>query len=81
MENPTKAVGQFQTAGRVSFVPPLTALLILFALFAIQTFGTARIGRFFGPIMLLWFATIAVLGFLGLVQRPEVLAAIDPRHG
>jgi K+ transporter len=57
------------------------ALLILFALFAVQTFGTARIGRFFGPIMLLWFATIAVLGFLGLVQRPEVLAAIDPRHG
>jgi KUP system potassium uptake protein len=57
------------------------ALLILFALFAAQTFGTARIGRFFGPIMLLWFATIAVLGFLGVVQRPEVLAAIDPRHG
>jgi KUP system potassium uptake protein len=57
------------------------ALLILFALFAVQTYGTTSISRLSGPIMLLWFITIAVLGLIGLVQRPEALAAIDPRHG
>jgi KUP system potassium uptake protein len=57
------------------------ALLILLALFAVQSYGTANIGRLFGPIMLLWFITIATLGLVGIVQRPEVLTAIDPRQG
>jgi KUP system potassium uptake protein len=56
------------------------ALVVLFVLFAAQARGTASIGRVFGPVMLLWFATIAVLGLLGVVQRPEVVAALDPRH-
>src|SRR5437763_4597419 len=57
------------------------AVLILVALFAIQPQGTARIGRAFGPIMALWFATIAVLGLWGVVRHPSVFAAIDPRYG
>jgi KUP system potassium uptake protein len=57
------------------------AVLILIALFAIQPQGTARIGRAFGPIMALWFLTIAVLGLWGVSRHPAVLAAIDPRYG
>ena len=57
------------------------AVVILIGLFAIQPQGTARIGRAFGPIMALWFLTIAVLGFSGIVQHPGVLAAVDPRYG
>src|SRR5438552_6203375 len=57
------------------------AVLILIALFAVQPQGTARIGRAFGPIMALWFLTIALLGVWGVVRHPAVLAAIDPRYG
>ena len=57
------------------------AVIILFALFAIQSRGTAAIGRFFGPVMLLWFATIAVLGLIGIVRHPGVFAAINPVYG
>jgi KUP system potassium uptake protein len=57
------------------------AVLILIALFAIQPQGTARIGRAFGPIMALWFLTIAVLGLWGVARHPAVFAAIDPRYG
>ena len=57
------------------------AVVILIALFAIQPQGTARIGRAFGPIMALWFVTIAVLGLWGIARHPAVLAAIDPRYG
>jgi KUP system potassium uptake protein len=58
-----------------------TAVLILIALFAIQPQGTARIGQAFGPIMALWFVTIALLGIWGISRHPSVLAAIDPRYG
>ena len=57
------------------------AVVILIALFGIQPQGTARIGRAFGPIMAVWFVTIAVLGIWGISQHPSVLAAIDPRYG
>jgi KUP system potassium uptake protein len=57
------------------------ATVILLALFAIQPFGTAVIGRAFGPIMLLWFVAIAALGFSGVLQHPSVFAAVDPRYG
>ncbi len=57
------------------------AVLILIALFAIQPRGTAWIGRAFGPIMALWFGTIAVLGLWGIAHHPSVLAAVDPRYG
>ena len=57
------------------------AVAILIGLFAIQPQGTARIDRAFGPIMALWFLSIAVLGIWGIAQRPAVLLAIDPRYG
>jgi len=56
------------------------ALTVLLLLFAVQARGTARIGKVFGPIMLLWFAVIGLLGLLAIVRRPEVLHAFDPRH-
>jgi KUP system potassium uptake protein len=67
------------TSALKPFVLP-AALVILVALFALQTYGTARIGRVFGPIMLAWFAAIALLGVLGIVRRPEVVLAVDPSH-
>jgi KUP system potassium uptake protein len=66
--------------GFAPYVLPV-AVAILIALFVIQPRGTAWIGRAFGPIMALWFATIAVLGLSGIVAHPSVLAAIDPRYG
>jgi len=57
------------------------AVAILLALFAIQSQGTATIGRFFGPIMLFWFVAIAVMGIWGIVQHPSVLAALNPVYG
>ncbi|MGF7211109.1 KUP system potassium uptake protein [Skermanella aerolata] len=60
-------------------VVPLT-IAILIALFVIQSHGTARIGVFFGPVMLLWFSTLAVLGILNIVQDPEVLWALSPHY-
>jgi KUP system potassium uptake protein len=57
-----------------------TAVAILIALFAIQSRGSARIGSTFGPVMTLWFITIAILGIWGIVQHPTVLVAFDPRY-
>jgi KUP system potassium uptake protein len=56
------------------------ALTVLLLLFAVQARGTARIGKVFGPIMLVWFGVIGLLGLLAIVRRPEVLHAFDPRH-
>jgi KUP system potassium uptake protein len=60
-------------------VLPLTCL-ILVVLFAAQRRGTAGIGRIFGPIMLLWFGTIGVLGAVQIVKHPGVFAALSPHH-
>jgi KUP system potassium uptake protein len=55
-------------------------VLILVGLFAVQKHGTARIGSIFGPVMLLWFATLGLLGAVQVVQHPAVLGAINPAH-
>ena len=55
-------------------------LLVLLALFLVQKKGTAGIGRFFGPVMLLWFAVIALLGLLQIWHHPQVLWAVLPIH-
>ncbi len=60
-------------------VLPLT-LVILFVLFAVQKRGTGGIGKFFGPITLVWFATIALLGIYQIIDHPEILAALSPHH-
>jgi KUP system potassium uptake protein len=62
-----------------AFIMP-AAVAILLALFAVQRLGTQKIGRAFGPIMLLWFIVIAIMGVGGIVRNPQVLLAIDPRH-
>lgn len=56
------------------------ACVILFALFWLQRFGTARVGALFGPIMVLWFAVLAALGVYHIAQNPSVLAALSPHH-
>ncbi|MEO0029985.1 MAG: Low affinity potassium transport system protein kup [Pseudomonadota bacterium] len=58
-------------------VIPLT-LIILFGLFAVQKRGTAGIGKFFGPITVVWFAAIAVLGLYHIATQPEILWAVSP---
>ncbi len=61
------------------YVIPIT-LVILLALFLIQARGTARVGAYFGPIMVVWFATLALLGLVNLARAPEVLAAFNPEY-
>src|SRR5579883_744191 len=67
------------THALASYVMP-AAVVILLGLFAVQSRGTARIGSMFGPVMLLWFGVIAVLGVGGIPRHPQVLAAVDPRY-
>ena len=61
------------------YVVPVT-VVILVALFMIQRFGTHRIGGLFGPVMVIWFVTLAILGILWIVRLPAVLEAFDPRQ-
>jgi len=61
------------------WIVPIT-LAILVGLFAIQSRGTGAVGRLFGPITVLWFGVLAVLGAISIAQTPAVLAALDPRH-
>jgi KUP system potassium uptake protein len=61
------------------WVIPLT-LVILLALFTFQKHGTSGIGRFFGPVTLVWFFTIAALGVAHIVDHPEILVALSPHH-
>src|SRR4051794_34087551 len=56
------------------------AVVILIALFAVQRRGTARVAAFFGPVMVVWFATLAVSGLVHIRDDPGVLAAIDPTY-
>ena len=74
-----EGVEQIAPSLQTYVLPAATAVLL--ALFAVQPFGTAMIGRAFGPIMALWFAAIAALGVYGVVQHPSVFAALDPRYG
>ena len=57
------------------------SMVIIFALFMVQRFGTARVGTAFGPLMLAWFVTIAILGVRSVALTPSVLAAANPWHG
>ncbi len=61
------------------YILPAT-VAILIGLFAIQPMGTARIGRFFGPIMLVWFVAIALLGLRGIFDHPIVFLAFNPLY-
>lgn len=56
-------------------------VLIMVALFAAQRFGTERVGRSFGPIMIIWFTTLAALGIAHIAENPSILAALSPHYG
>ncbi len=60
-------------------VLPVT-IAILVALFALQRRGTARVGRLFGPIMIVWFAVLAVFGLRAILEQPGILVALNPVH-
>jgi len=62
------------------YVAPIT-LALLTGLFSIQHKGASGIGVIFGPIMIVWFITIAVLGGAEIAREPAILAAFDPAHG
>ena len=62
------------------YIVPIT-IVILIALFAVQSRGTAKIGAIFGPVMLMWFLVLAALGLTQIVRHPGVLAAVNPVHG
>ncbi|MBI2835074.1 MAG: potassium transporter Kup [Acidobacteria bacterium] len=61
------------------YVMPLT-IVVLVLLFVFQARGTARVGAVFGPVMIVWFTTLAILGALAIASEPRVLEAIDPRY-
>ena len=61
------------------YVVPI-ALALLIGLFCIQRYGTGRVGAAFGPVMLVWFLVIGVLGLVSVVQTPEILESINPIH-
>ena len=61
------------------YVIPLT-IIILILLFFFQRRGTAGVGAVFGPIMLVWFSTLALMGIRGILWQPSVLFAINPMH-
>ena len=61
------------------FILPIT-IGILAVLFVAQRFGTSGIGKVFGPVTVMWFITLAVLGIVQIVQQPSVLAAANPAH-
>ena len=62
------------------YVVPLT-IVVLIALFAFQWRGTGGVGKVFGPVTLIWFLAIAVLGLRGILMKPVVLQALNPYHG
>jgi KUP system potassium uptake protein len=68
------------TPALASWVVPVT-LVILIGVFLFQSRGTAQIGAVFGPVMLVWFVTLGVLGLAAIVRQPGVLAAVAPSYG
>ncbi|MET7283028.1 potassium transporter Kup [Kribbella sp. NPDC005582] len=65
--------------GLHAWVVPITAVIII-GLFSVQKHGSGRIGRSFGPIMIVWFVTIAVCGIGGIIDHPSILKALSPTY-
>lgn len=61
------------------YVIPLT-LVIVILLFYVQSYGTAAVGRLFGPIMVIWFSVLAILGVVNIYNNPQILAAVSPLY-
>jgi KUP system potassium uptake protein len=65
------------TDAAADYIVPLTCLVLIF-LFVIQRYGTAFIGKLFGPIMIIWFLVLGVLGMRSILDHPGILAALNP---
>ena len=65
--------------GMSHYVVPL-AVVVLVLLYSVQRHGTAGIGRFFGPVMLVWFITLATMGVINIIATPVILNALNPYH-
>lgn len=63
--------------GLADFVVPITAVIII-ALFSVQRHGTAAVGKLFGPVMVVWFVVIGILGVRGIMGHPQILRALSP---
>jgi KUP system potassium uptake protein len=61
------------------WIVPITAVIIL-VLFAVQRHGTALVGRLFGPVMIVWFASIGACGVIGILDHPQILKALSPTY-
>jgi KUP system potassium uptake protein len=68
-------------SGRIDRFVPVIALVLLIGLFAVQKRGAGGVGRWFGPVCVVWFVTIAVLGLAALARAPQVLGALSPFPG
>ena len=75
MEGLTEATPLFKP-----FIIPFS-LIILVILFAFQSKGTAIVGRLFGPLIIVWFLAIGIIGFAAILKRPEILRALNPYYG
>jgi KUP system potassium uptake protein len=73
-----EGIGVVTKAAQPFIVPASAAILA--ALFLIQSRGAEKVGRLFGPVMVLWFLAIGVAGFFAIVREPRILYALDPRH-
>jgi len=71
---------QVAAPGLQAYVLPVT-IVVLIALFMFQSYGTDTVGLLFGPIMLIWFGTLGLLGWLSVYQNPQVLQALNPAYG
>ncbi|UVW28846.1 potassium transporter Kup [Massilia sp. H6] len=65
--------------GMAHYVVPL-AVVVLVLLYSVQSHGTAGIGRFFGPVMLVWFIVLAIMGVINIIEAPVILQALNPYH-
>jgi len=65
--------------GLTEWIVPIT-VVILVALFLVQRFGTGLVGRLFGPVMIVWFAVLAVMGVWGITRDPQILLALSPTY-
>jgi KUP system potassium uptake protein len=73
-----EGIGVATTAAQRFIVPVSVAILV--ALFLFQSRGTEKVGRIFGPVMVLWFLAIGTSGLIAILRAPQVLSALDPRH-
>jgi len=71
---------QVATPALQSYVIPIS-VIILVMLFGVQRHGTAKVGAVFGPLTLIWFIALALLGIRGILRAPEVLLAVSPWYG